>query len=67
MPDARDYAEVIGHPLRNITQECLDVARETMRGAVEWKDVHPDTANPLADAIIADLAEANLLSEGAYI
>lgn len=67
MPDVEDYAEVPNHPLRYVSQETLDVARKTMQGTVEWKDVHPDTADPLADSIVAALAEANLLSREAYI
>lgn len=34
-----------------------EIARKIMAGGVQWKDVDPEMAEPLADAIVAALAE----------
>jgi hypothetical protein len=39
----------------------LDVAREVLAGAVEEHDVDPEMAEPIADAVVAALAEAGYL------
>lgn len=43
------------HPLRDVDPAVLRAAREAMQGAVVWKDVHPDMAEPIADAIVMSL------------
>jgi len=34
-----------------------EIARKVMAGGAQWNDVDPDMADPLADAIVAALAE----------
>lgn len=43
------------HPLCGVPDEILTAARAVMEGAVIWKDVAPDTAEPLADAVVMGL------------
>lgn len=49
------YDNYPNHPLCGIKQEILDAAREVMEGAVIWKDVDPDMADPIADAVVMAL------------
>ncbi len=41
------------HPLARVPQHVLDAARAVMASGVETKDVDPEVADPLADAVIA--------------
>lgn len=49
------YAAFPDHPLVNIDPAVIAAAREVLAGAVMWKDVHPDMADPIADAVVIGL------------
>lgn len=55
MPTTR-YSDYPGHALEHVPQEVLDAARAVMADAVTWKDVDPDQAEPIADAVVAAIA-----------
>ena len=43
------------HPLKNVDPAILAAARLPLEAAVTWKDVHPDMAEPIADAVVMAL------------
>lgn len=60
MTDSR-YAHIPDHPLQHVPQSTLDVARAVLADAATWKDVDSDQADPIADAVVARLAAADLI------
>jgi hypothetical protein len=60
-PPSNDYSKWPNHPLVNTSTDILECAREVLRGAAMWKDVHPDMVEPLADAVIIGLVNAGHL------
>lgn len=56
------YADFPTHPLCHVPESVLEVARDVMRQAIVWKDVDVDMAEPLADAVVADLVEAGYIT-----
>jgi hypothetical protein len=65
--DSDPYSNYPDHPLRDIDPKVLDVARAVMKGGVVWKDVDPDAADPLADSVVAALAQAGYLGPSAWL
>lgn len=61
---AGEYAPFPNHPLRPVPQVVLDAARSALDGAVEWKDVDPDMAHPIADAVVVALLPWLICREG---
>ena len=55
------YADFPDHPLRDVPQSVLDVARKPVRDAAEYKDVDPEMADSIADAVVAQLAQHGYL------
>lgn len=60
MTDSR-YADTPGHPLEHVPQEVLDVARASLAELVPYKEIDPDMVEPIADGVVARLAEAGHL------
>jgi hypothetical protein len=58
---ASRYAAYPEHPLRDVPQETLDVAREALREGVITKDVDEVACDPLADSVVQALHVAGLL------
>lgn len=52
---ANQYDDYPDHPLHGIDNKILEAARRVMRDAVTWKDVDPEMAEPLADAVVMNL------------
>lgn len=48
-----EYPE--GHPLHDVPQAILEAARAVLAGAALEKDVDPDAADPIADAVVIQL------------
>lgn len=59
-----EYDAYPDHPLCGVPQEVLDVARKPVRDAAERHDVDSDVADPIADAVVAQLAEHGYLRFG---
>jgi hypothetical protein len=57
------YAAFSGHPLANVPQSTLDIARAVLAGAAREHDVDPEMVVPIADSVVARLAEAGLLRD----
>jgi hypothetical protein len=47
-----DYAAYPDHPLNGVPQAVLDAARQVTADAVREKDLDPDVADALADAVV---------------
>jgi len=56
------YDNYPNHPLNGVPQRVLNPAREVMAGAVVWKDVAEEAADPLADAVTMALLEAGFIT-----
>jgi hypothetical protein len=52
---ATGYREFPDHPLRNVPDEILAEARKVLQGAVVWKNVDAEAADPIADAVVVAL------------
>lgn len=48
-----DYAAYPEHPLHGVPHEVLSAARRVTVDAARWRDLDPDVAEPLADAVVA--------------
>jgi hypothetical protein len=47
------YDSIPGHPLCGVPSAALDAARSVTQDAAAWKDVDPDQAEAIADAVLA--------------
>lgn len=51
------------HPLFMVPPEVLRIARQVLDDAAEYKDVDPESAHPLADAVVMAIRKAGYLKE----
>lgn len=49
------YTDVPGHPLRLVPDEVLKSARSVLAAAANLRDVDPEMADPIADAVVIAL------------
>jgi len=49
------YDDYPDHPLCGFPESVLEVARESLQGAVEWGDISEDMRDPIADAMVMAL------------
>ena len=56
------YDNIENHPLNGVPVEALEIAREVLRGAVETGDAQESQAEPIADAVVAELRLAGYLN-----
>ena len=60
------YDKYPTHPLNGIDKKILKTARKVLKEAAELKDVDPNQAVPLADAVVMALREAGYIKEDKY-
>jgi hypothetical protein len=62
MNDTRSrYTDYPDHPLRDVPQAVLDVARKSVGELVPYKEIDAEMVDPIADAVVAQLAEHGYL------